>query len=174
MYQVEDDCVVPMGQCPQPDAGAPLPAVVSDEISLALSYIISEPDPEWDGSYVNVVSRQSDDKRVALIVFQSPLCHFFGPPNDEAFSGHPLATRGLRPYLVCEIANSSWIRSLERMNAVHPFHSPDAYSGYRHFIFAFHDSTFECVAKGFTIEVCGCSIASAIRLMANRIGEESA
>lgn len=37
-------------------------------------------------------------------------------------------------------------------NAVHPSHLPESYSAYRHFILAFHDSTFECVAKGYLFE----------------------
>jgi hypothetical protein len=43
--------------------------------------------------------------------------HTFGPSNDEAFSGHPLAARGLTPYGAFKIENSSWVRHLERMNS---------------------------------------------------------
>jgi len=35
---------------------------------------------------------------------------------------------------------------------VHDRHSPARYSALRHFIFTFHDSTFECVAEGVTGE----------------------
>lgn len=70
-------------------------------------------------------------------------------PNDEAFEGHPLASRGLKPYSVFEVKNSSWIRRLERMNSVHRCHRPEGYKMLRHFVFAFHDTTFECVAQGF-------------------------
>jgi hypothetical protein len=84
-----------------------------------------------------------------VIEFASPYAHMLGPPNDEAFSGHPLAGRGLAPYRVFEVDGSSWLKSLERMNAVHPAHRPEHFADYKHFIFAFHDSTFECIAKGF-------------------------
>ena len=78
----------------------------------------------------------------------------FGPPNDETFSGHPLADRGLHPYAVFEVRDSSWIRKLERMNSVHHRHNRERFlEGLRHFVFAFHDSTFECVAHGFEVEV---------------------
>lgn len=72
-----------------------------------------------------------------------------GPPNDEAFVGHPLYEKGLRPHGVFEVRNSSWLRALERMNSVHPRHVADLFHGYRHFIFAFQDSTFECIAKSY-------------------------
>jgi hypothetical protein len=74
----------------------------------------------------------------------------FGPPNDEAFSGHPLAPKGLAPYRVFEIDDSSWLRTLERMNSVHPYHRSEHFAVYKHFVFAFHDSTFECIAKQFS------------------------
>jgi hypothetical protein len=73
----------------------------------------------------------------------------FGPPNDEAFAGHPLSVRGLTPYGVFEVKNSSWVRRLERMNSVHPRHKPERFARLKHFIFTFHDTTFECIAEGF-------------------------
>ncbi len=39
------------------------------------------------------------------------------------------------------------------MNAVHDGHSPEQFAALRHYVFAFHDSTFECVAEGVTAEV---------------------
>ena len=84
-----------------------------------------------------------------VVQFESPYAHMFGPPNDEAFSGHPLASRGVAPYRVFEVDNSSWLKSLERMNSVHPHHRSEQFAGYKHYIFAFHDSTFECIAKSF-------------------------
>jgi hypothetical protein len=77
----------------------------------------------------------------------------FGPPNDEAFQGHPLASRGLEPYGTYQIENSSWIRKLERMNRVHPSHKPEAFSRLRHLVFAFHDSTFECICRNESFDV---------------------
>ena len=35
---------------------------------------------------------------------------------DEAFSGHPLAERGLQPYSTFEVLDSSWIRGLMKRN----------------------------------------------------------
>ena len=56
----------------------------------------------------------------------------------------------LRPYGAFRIEDSSWIRRLERMNSVHEHHDSDVFARLRHYVFAFHDSTFECVARTFT------------------------
>ena len=73
-------------------------------------------------------------------------------PNDEAFDGHPLGRRGLMPYGAFEIKHSSWIRELERMNSVHPYHSAERFEEFRHYVLSVHDTTFECVANGFDYE----------------------
>ena len=68
----------------------------------------------------------------------------FGYPNDEALRGHPLWKRGLRHYGVFEVLSSSWVREKTEQNRVSFPKTPD--SKQRHFIFTFHDSTFECIA----------------------------
>jgi hypothetical protein len=176
VYEVDAlDEVIELGDAPRPDAGAPLPLVLSDEGHLLLAYLVSEPDPAWDGSYTTVVSPESDGMLVALVRFRRPSAHLFGPPNDEAFAGHPLAARGLGPYRVFEVRRSSWVRKLERMNSVHPRHDRERFlARRRHFVFAFHDSTFECVAEGFESEVFRGSMRSALARMAALLAETPA
>jgi hypothetical protein len=70
----------------------------------------------------------------------------FGYPNDEALAGHPLYDRGLRAYGVFEVHNSSWIKMKTQQNRVAFPNTPE--STQRHFVFAFHDNTFECIARG--------------------------
>lgn len=67
----------------------------------------------------------------------------FGYPNEEALEGHRLYRRGLRRYSGFEVCNSSWIDAMEKQNQVHHLHNKQLYSGLRHFIFTFHDSTLE-------------------------------
>jgi len=99
----------------------------------------------------------------------------FGPPNDEAFGGHPLAHRGLGPYAVFEVRQSSWIRQLERMNSVHRQHEREWFlSNKKHFIFAFHDSTFECIAESFDVQVRQGSLLSALADMTKLLSENPA
>lgn len=161
MYSVDHrDHVSEIADVPQSDTGAPLPVVFASEHRIVLIYVVSEPDPNWDGTYVNLVDSKTEREKIARIHFDRPYAHMFGPPNDEAFRGHPLAARGVAPYAAWEVHDSSWIRALEQMNSVHPYHSHEMFDELRHFIFAFHDSTFECVAKGYRWEVEKGSVSS--------------
>ena len=152
MYSVDSlDEVVEVAGVPQSSLGAPCPMILAGERHLHLAYLLENRPEEWDGTTVRALDESSTGEPVALVGFSPAYAHMFGPPNDEAFSGHPLASRGLSPYGVYEVLHSSWIRSLERMNAVHPHHRPEPFASYRHFVFAFHDTTFECVADDFTM-----------------------
>jgi hypothetical protein len=146
-YTVDDrDVVRDLGDLPDASIGAPLPCVISSEHHLAVVYRCDEPDPDWDGSYCEIVSTESAEQSICVVTFNRVKAHFFGPPNDEAFIGHPLADRGLCPHGAYEIVSSSWIRALERMNSVHPGHSAKLFAPFRHYVLAFHDTTFECIA----------------------------
>lgn len=116
----------------------------------------------WDGTSVRVVSDSDADELIAVVTFRHAYVHLFGPPNDEAFDGHPLAARGLRPYAAFEIEQSSWMHRLERMNSVHQRHRPERFEAYKRYIFAFHDTTFECVAEGFTLSRTAGDVRSAL------------
>ena len=106
MYQPLNDTVVRLRSVPRPSAGAPHPVIVADEGQLFLAYIVDTFDEDWDGRSPRIVSKDSTDELVTLAVFQRPYAHLFGHPNDEAFRGHPLASRGLRPYSASEINDS--------------------------------------------------------------------
>lgn len=164
------DSVVELHDAPEPEIGAPLPTLICDEGHLLLAYLTPVRVPAWDGTNPTMVSPESKGL-VACVRFTWPLAHMFGPPNDEAFSGHPLAERGLHPYAVFEVQNSSWIRNLERMNSVHPSHNRAIFEGRRHLVFAFHDSTFECIADGFEVEVLRGSMRSTLSHMARLLCE---
>jgi hypothetical protein len=137
--------------------------VLSGEHYLHLVYYLEEAEPSWDGMSARVAGEHTERESCALVCFAQAMAHMFGPPNDEAFAGHPLAKRGLEPYAVFEVHHSSWIRTLERMNSVHPQHRPEAYTKYKHFVFAFHDRVFECVAEGFDLSVHRGSVSSVLR-----------
>ena len=167
MYQVDGrDRVVELPDFPQSSIGAPCPMVLSDEFATVVAFYVEEADPAWDGTSVRVVGPDSLDEKIAIVRFDRCSASLFGPPNDEAFAGHPLASRGLGPYSAVVVESSSWIRGLDRMNSVHPHHRPEASDSLRHFILSFHDSVFECVAKGYTVELCKGSVHSALPRMA--------
>jgi hypothetical protein len=99
MYEVDEkDRVVQLADLPQSSIGAPLPLVLADEHVVVMAYYLEERDPSWDGTTVRIVDPISSDEPVAIVRFRRCRTHMFGPPNDEAFSGHPLAARGLSAY----------------------------------------------------------------------------
>lgn len=148
MYTVDSrDRIEAITSLPQSSVGAPLPLVVCDERTTLIAYIVSQHDSNWDGTRSRTVGPDSEDELIAIVRLLGPRAVMFGPPNDEAFDGHPLASRGLEPYGSFEVVESSWIRGLERMNRVHRGHRPEFFAGLHHYVLSFHDSTFECVAK---------------------------
>lgn len=163
MYTIDElDEVVPLSDLPQSDVGCPLPTIIADDYRLVLEYLVSDLEPKWDGTYVNVVDSNTDGI-VALIQFHRPYAHMMGAPNEEAISGHPLANRGLEAFAAFEVRNSSWIRQCEKMNSVHPHHDRCRFhESKRHFIFVFHDSTFECIAHGFDVSILKGSILDSL------------
>jgi hypothetical protein len=155
MYTVDDrDEVLNFDGLPYHSAGAPEPQLLANDYSLVLAYETAPSGEEY-----------------AIVKFAHPHAHYFGSPNDEALSGHPLAKRGLRAYGIFEIRNSSWIRAMERMNRVHVHHDARRFDALRHFVFTFHDTTFECVANGVSLAATVPNEAETnlLRLMANHL-----
>lgn len=173
MYEVDDkDRVVELTNVLQSSVGAPTPVVLAGEHDLFLTYYLQDTPEDWDGTNPRSVGMDTEDKPVAIVTFKACQAHMFGPPNDEAFDGHPLYERGLRPYGVFEIEDSSWIRKLERMNAVHPSHDKEWFmKDLKHFVFSFHDSTFECISEGFCIETFTGSVSSMVPRMLKALRE---
>lgn len=152
MYEVDErDVVVPLEDVPQSSIGAPLPFVIADEGCVVLAYYIENGSRPLAG-IPRIAGPIDSDEPVAIVRFDRG-SHMFGPPNDEAFSGHPLSGRGLKPYGAFRIKDSSWIRKLERMNLVHAKRRPERYRKLQHLVFTFHDSTFECVCEGFDVRI---------------------
>lgn len=137
--------------------------ILAGEHSLRIAYYLEEREEGWDGTTIRMLSPDQSNEPCAVIDFVTPYAHMFGPPNDEAFGGHPLAERGLRPYGAFEVEGSSWLAILERMNSVHPYHLPERFRKYRHFVLSFHDITFECIAEHFSLAVCRGTVEAALR-----------
>jgi hypothetical protein len=55
------------------------------------------------------------------------------------------------------------------MNRVHEHHQPARFERLRHFVFAFHDSTFECVAEGFRADIHESPLADLVPEMQRRL-----
>jgi hypothetical protein len=160
MYTVDKkDKVLPLSNVPQSSVGAPCPVVLSNEHTTVVAYYTQEDEIDFE----------SDIEPIALITFKFCYSTMFGPPNDEAFDGHPLSSRGLKRYSSFIIKNSSWLRTLIKMNEVHPYHNLKMFEGYKHFILAFHDSTFECIAEDFEVEIVDVTFFDALGLMKEKL-----
>ena len=99
----------------------------------------------------------------AVMEFRGCLVTRFGYPNDEGLPEHPLYDKGLSEADgICEVLNSSWLanemakaeRTSRRIHGVWPnFFWQVMAKNQRHFLVSFHDSTFECLAKGFALSI---------------------
>jgi hypothetical protein len=152
------------------DTGAPLPHLLVNDYRAFLAFLISEPDPAWDGTYCTVKDPTSGQvESLALVEFEH--CHSakLGSPNDEVFNGHPLYGKGMEPYSAQRVVNSEWLREMERINSVHSRYRPDSWRGLNHYVFWFHDTTFECVAESFRVETFRESMKSMLNRMVERL-----
>ncbi|MCB1044718.1 MAG: hypothetical protein KDC35_17375 [Acidobacteria bacterium] len=67
--------------------------------------------------------------------------------------------------------HSPWIKELQAINSVHDRYNPAYWHELHHYILGFHDSTFECVARGFSVEKLELSFSEALTKATNRILE---
>jgi hypothetical protein len=125
--------------------------------------VLVDCDLVWDIGYPRPTLLQTDSRTCLLfhlactngqmefgqIEFDRCSSTSFGSPGDETFNGHPLYGSGFEGYRAMRVINSPWIAQLRKIDSVHARHNPDAFETKSHFIFPFHDSTFECVAHSF-------------------------
>jgi hypothetical protein len=127
------------------DTGAPLPTLLQTDNETCVFFY---------GVDANIVG---------VVRFQGCLATSFGSPGDETFEGHPLHGSGFEGYRAMRVVNSPWIDQLRLIDSVHPRHIPTSFDGLTHFVFPFHDSTFECVAKGYSASTEPGSIIDAVK-----------
>jgi len=133
------------------DTGAPLPHVVANGHRTFLLFYLPNRDPDWDGTWVRVVDPAAPQPHpLGVVEFHRVHAVTLGGPNDEALDGHPLSGKGLRAYAAHRVVNSRWIADAERVNSVHPQHRGGWHGRLHHYVFCFHDETFECLAGSFT------------------------
>lgn len=147
MYRVNNDQVIELAKLPKPESGAPSPQVLATEHTIWLTYFISKSDPWYEKKYSKIWSDSEElciEDCIAVVQFETAQIHMFGGPSEESIVGRPLAERGLEYFRIGENTNSTWSKELEDMGG---------FSGARHFIFAFHDSTFECIAERFNVYI---------------------
>lgn len=116
------------------DPGATMPEIKADEHNLQVSFSLLD----------------SDDR--GKLNFKSVLQFTFGYPNEEAISGHRYYKLGLVPFKFVEVQGSEIIENIIKANRVHPRHNDELFKAYRHFVFPFHDTTLEVIAKLYEYE----------------------
>lgn len=145
-YALPEDCDLAW------DVGAPLPTLLQSDNQTFLFFLLAD-----------------ESEQVGQIEFERCSSTSFGSSGDETFAGHPLYGSGFEPYRAMRVINSPWIEQLQKIDSVHPRHNPDAYGTAKHFIFPFHDTTFECVARAFkTSRVVG-PLSEAVRRTVERL-----
>ena len=152
------------------DVGAPLPFLLCNDYRTFLTFYVSDPDPNWDGTYVNVIDPSSEEPAsLCLVTFEGCSSAKLGHPNDEAQGGHPLSGRGLEGYTAQIVRNSPWLAEVARTNSAHPYDNPDTWKQLNHYVFWFHDTTFECLARGYEVEVTSESMADLLTRVQKRL-----
>ncbi len=136
------------------DVGAPLPFLLCSDDRTFLTFYVSKRDSCSNGSHIKVVKpRSAENVSLCLVTFKSCASAKLGHPNDETQCGHPLAGRGLKGYTAQIVRNSPWLKEVAKTNSAHPHDNPESWTLINHYVFWFHDSTFECLAKSYEIEL---------------------
>ena len=141
-------------------AGAPQPFVLSSEDRTLVGFTAAEP--------VSDAGQESDAAQSEFVnVAELIECTSFkfGFPNDEALHGHPLFGAGLSYYQLHEVENSSWLRELRAIEAVHDRAPAVPFEKERHFVLTFQDSTLEAIATNIRCIGSYCSQAEALTAM---------
>lgn len=164
MYSVSpfaSDAVLELGDVPQPSVEAPCPIVVAGEDHLFVLYMLQSMPEGWYNTWVKIISSDTKADPFAIILFHHSLAYYHGIPGDEAIHGHPLYRRGLRPHGAFEIENSTWHEAMMKMSRIHAAHCTEKYHLYRHFVLAFRETTFECLAESYSIRIGNGSLVDA-------------
>jgi hypothetical protein len=98
------------------------------------------------------VGERYENAGTAIIELERCLMTRFGLPNDSALGGHPLARYGIEAYGCFEVLDSPWRAEAEAQNRV-CFPHTDHFSDIRHFVFTFHDSSCEALARDIEVRV---------------------
>ncbi|MCE9583635.1 MAG: hypothetical protein K8T20_14220 [Planctomycetes bacterium] len=155
------------------DCGAPAPHLIASEQRTFLVFLVAEHDRSNQGTERNALGpAEHFTESHALVEFLRGSPVKLGDPNDEVAHGHPLWERGLEFYSAQEVINSSWLAEIESINKVHDAYDPSRWKNLKHYVFWFHDSTFECIATGFRVETFHEPCSEVVSRACERLFEE--
>ncbi|HEY9685241.1 MAG TPA: hypothetical protein V6C86_26945 [Oculatellaceae cyanobacterium] len=149
--------------------GAPLPHLFSNDYKTFLIFMVNEDASQSADKYATFEQLGSEPiESMALVEFCNCLSAKLGSPNDESVSGHRLFGKGLESHVAQRVVNSTWLKEMETTDSVHPYHNHQRWLTKEHFIFSFHDSTFECVAESFKVELYRTSLHQLLQHVCSR------
>jgi hypothetical protein len=138
------------------DVGAPSPHLFANDWNVFLIFLVSVDEP-------------TQDAPCAVVEFHFPQLVRFGSPNEDIHSGHYLYGKGQEPYTAQIVENSTWLHETNLMNQAHSNYDSERWQRIHHYIFWFHDITFECLARSFEVttyhEDMGVVIEKIVRLL---------
>jgi len=147
--------------------GTPVPHLITTDNQTFLLFLLRDAQLQRDGFYAAL--ENPDAEHVATVEFKGCVSAKMGAPNDEVFQGHPLHGKGLVVYRPLRVLNSTWIRELEAINSVHSQFTADRWNTLNHYIFGFHDCTFECVAQSFVVQTATVTVPEALAAICQRL-----
>ena len=110
-----------------PEAGVSAPVLLQNEYSAVLTFSAITIGP--DGSRA----------KTGTAIIELDRCQW-------TMFGYPLYGRDLCAHGIFEVHNSHWVRRMFEQNKV-SFPNTKPWN-VRHFVFSFHDSTFQCICQG--------------------------
>jgi hypothetical protein len=134
-----EEYAVPLDFPIQWDTGTPSPHLMMNDHRAFLTFYVNELDDD-------------SVEMLAVVEFNHCVSARMGAPNDEVFHGHPLYGKGFEFYAAQLVQNSAWLAQLETVNKVHRQYNPQRWQNLKHYIFWFHDKTFECIARSYKVE----------------------
>ncbi|MEM6257807.1 MAG: hypothetical protein AAF711_03700 [Planctomycetota bacterium] len=143
---MDTDLLVPLELGVSPEAAVSGACCYQTECDVILTFNAMRPTDRpspYGGFY-------KQEAGTAICTFKRCLLTRFGYPNDEARWGIPRFTN--LEHDIYEIRNSSWIKDIVTQNR-HRFPSTPDDCVAKHYLFTFHDSTFECLADDLDVEV---------------------
>jgi len=132
-----------------------MPHVISNGVQTYLVFLVQGSPIDWDACGQEMLSDPDfklDPEQYCIVTVRGHNFRF-GSPNDEVWHGHYLHDRGMEGYTAQVVVNSPWLAEVRAINSVHSRYDPASWEAMKHFIFWFHDDTFECLAESLQFEV---------------------
>jgi len=134
------------------EPGAPLPILLTSDYKLFLIFCVQDK-VDWSNEQQMAQRFEKLFDQRCVVTFLGCADTRFGCPNEEVWHGHYLDGHGQDGNEAQIVVHSPWLNEVMAINSVHSDYRPERWTDKKHYIFWFHDTTFECLAEGLTWEV---------------------